>query len=453
MNRTLFKLFCLFFIFSSISCSVKRISTKFESDTKLLITNNEVNIVYVPEQKRIPPHLLVEKIETYQLNQGQSPIPLKKEIDLNPLMHDLSLKAVLKKNGKVIGEYFAEKTAHSVSDNNNRQWSFKRPQLSLLIPYITSEHEVSLITSYTWMDMRWHEPVFLEANLPTVEAKVNIEVPYGVNSILRLAQDGLQSEIAPAQKDIKKDIWGQKNNLDGLGTRFSYFQYFGPKASVREPAQRMQLFFAFDSPTQNEQKPSLDNWSQVASYFYDRIDRYDYSSNAIGAFARQSCENNINDFKRASCIINFLNNSITKRPASSSLLNQEVQPASKTFAKRNGTNYDVVILAKAMLESLSINSEIIVVNNESHNPKLLDFYSPALFHQPGLIVNFNGASFYFDPVSSNAALEPVANSLAGQNFLTVRKNNGQFLTVPKPKSELTKAQDEPLDEAKLSQHN
>ncbi len=413
------------------SCVHKQPKLDFDFGTDLIVGQKDVSIVFVPANKRIPPHLLVTKTERYRLNNDNAVVPLKREITIGPLMHEISLTAQIQKNGKTVRDFKAQKISQTIVNETQRVWSPARSKLALLIPYLKADEEAVITTTYSWMDIRWHDPILFEENEPTLATHLIIDVPFGIKTHFQATNEGLPYNLAPNNIDHEKAIWGQKDNQAGLGTRFIFEHNFGREARSRPASERMQLFFSFEPPMQSERNPAFDNWERVASYLYDRIDRYDLASNAIRDFTRKETEKKPDDLAKVTRIFSFLNNEIEKRATLGSYLDQEVQPATKTFAKRFGSPFDNAILGKAMLISIGLDAELMAVSSPSQNPELTDFYSPALFYSTILAVTLNGRTYYYDPSKAFENLEQLPTDLPGSRLLTIRKTKGQIYTLPK----------------------
>lgn len=398
-------------------------------DAEIVVTQKNANVVFVPANLRMPPYLLVTKTETYHFS-GQAGTPFKREITISPLMYEATLSAQVQMNGKVVREYKAQKVAQTIVNEKQRIWTPGRSKLSLVIPYLKAGEEVVLTTSYSWMDIRWHPPILFEEDVPTFSTLIHVDVPFGIRTHFQVMNDGQPFAMTPSNIEQENKLWGQSDNKMGLGNRFVFQNDFGTAVTSRPEAKRLQLFFSFEPPTQSERNPPFDNWERVASYLYDRIDRYDFPSNAIRDFTTLEGEKQTSDVAKAVRIFSFLNNDIEKRAVNGSYLDQDVQPATKTFAKRFGSPFDIAILAKAMLSSLGLSAEILAVSNEQINPDLESIFSPALFYSVVAAVTIEGKTYFYDPEQAFENITSIPDKLYGAKLLTIRKTKGHLYSMP-----------------------
>lgn len=403
------------------------IELKFDAD--VVVTQKNANIVFVPANLRMPPYLSITETERYHFS-NQAGMPFKREITISPLMYEATLSAQVQVDGKVVREYKAQKIAQTIVNQKQRIWTPGRSKLSLVIPYLKAGEEVVLTTSYSWMDIRWHAPILFEEEVPTFSTLVNVDVPFGIQTHFQVMNDGQPYAMTPSNVEQENKVWGQTDNKAGLGNRFVFQHDFGTSAESRPEAKRLQLFFSFEPPTQSERTPPFDNWERVASYLYDRVDRYDFPSNAIRDFANLEGDKQPSDIAKAVRVFSFLNNDIEKRAVTGSYLEQDVQPATKTFAKRFGSPFDIALLAKAMLGSLGLNAEVLAVSNPLINPDLESIYSPALFYSVVAAVTIEGKTYFYDPEQAFESITTIPDKLYGAKLLTIRKTKGHLYTMP-----------------------
>ncbi len=412
------------------SCTHQQVKLNYDFDAELVVLKKDVTIVFVPANNHMPPHLEITKTERYRFTKDRAPMAFKKDITIGPLMHDVKLNAQVQKNGKLARTIQSQKVSQTIMSQNQRTWSPARTKLALTIPYVKSDEEIVVTTSYSWMDIRWHEPILLEEDVPTLASEVIVDVPYGVSSQFQSTKNGETFSLAPQPMDHAKTLWGQKDNQAGLGTRFIFTYDFGKDAAVRDPALRLQLFFSFESPVQSLRTPPFDNWERVSSYLYDRIDRYDYPSNAVRDFSRKETDPLPDNFAKLGRILSFLSNEVEARPVFGSYLEQDVQPAPKTFSRRFGSPFDKAILGKAMLMAIGIDAEIMASTDAKQNPVLLNLYSPALFHRIILAITLEGRTYFWDPSVPFVELEAMPIELYSARLLAIRKNKGQLFSMP-----------------------
>lgn len=389
----------------------------------------EINLVVVPKKGREPAHLLYTKTETYRFGSIHNN-SFKEEISINPLMHEVTLKAQIFHNGKVVREHHAKKSIERMLSDTQNIWTSSRAKLLLHIPNIHQDESLVVTTSYTWMDPRWHWPLFLEAKEPTGTSTINVDVPFGIDMHFRASKDKETYSIEASSKNIENLLWSDKNKQGGIGSRYTFFHDFGLEPSIKNPSDRLQLFFSFDLPMQYDKSSLFNSWENVSNFLYKRIDRYDLPSNMIRDFTRKECDNEESDIAKVTCVIAFLKKNIEKRNTKASFLEQEVQPATRTFAKRFGTAFDAAILGKAMFKSLDIEADIVAIASSEQNPKINDFFTPVIFNRVILSINADNQTFYIDLASDNNRIDIIDPSLQGQNALIIRKDSGQFFTLP-----------------------
>jgi len=386
----------------------------------VVVSSQELSMTYMPQHMRVPTHIVVQKSVRYSFSQSQIPESFTKELAINPTMYQASLVAHVKKNQKTIRKYMA-KTIQS----NARPG---RPVLSVVIPFLNPEEEVELISSYNWMDPRSIAPIFMEEPEATLASHITIDVPYGVNLRYKAAYLGDSLALAPKNIILEKAIWGKSDNRHGK--RFVFERDFGSQNNAKKASHRQQLFIAFDAPAERDKKTIFENWESVSSYFYNRIDRYDLPSNTVRDFSMAKTSNTSSDIEKIARVLSFLSSDIEKRNTLEPYQEQEAQPASRILERRYGSPLEVVILGKAMLRSLNIDSNIVAVADPEQNPRIRDFFSPALFSKVILAITHNSETFYYDPSQKFDRFDQVPTNLQGQHALLVRPTGSPLFSLP-----------------------
>lgn len=393
-----------------------------------VIPRQEVHMVYVPQMQRMPAHIVVTKTTRYQFLNNKNLSGFKQEIILNPLMHNISLVAEVQRGGKKVRSYQGSKSNQPVLSKDKSMWLLGRTKLALVVPYLEADEEVLVTTKYAWMETRWHEPIYMEGSDPTFSSKLTVDVPFGIKPHFIAADRGEVIEL-PETQDDNNPQWGQRDNRSGQ-TRYVFEREFQKNNTAKNPGQRLQFFFAFDAPSPNDKQVLFENWESISRYLYNRIDRYDLPSSAIGNFAHKECDDKDNDLSKIARIFSFLSHDIERRTGTMSFQEQEPQPATRTFTRRFGSPFDIVILGKAMFQSLGLNADIVAVSDPQSNPRIEKFYSPALFDRVILAVTSGSQSYYFDPNQEFVRLDHVPTTLQGQYALLLRPNDGQHFALP-----------------------
>ncbi len=120
-----------------------------------------------------------------------------------------------------------------------------------------------------------------------------------------------------------------------------------------------------------------------------------------------------------------------KRPVSGAFQEQDVQPATRTFARKSpDSGFDIAILGKAMFMSIGFDADIVAVGDKSVNPRVVDMFSPALYNSVILAVENNGSMIYFDPNSTRNYSEQLDLNLQGQHALLLRQKKGARFSLP-----------------------
>lgn len=415
---------CLLF-----SCAPKRMTPKILNQQEpIVVSSLELNLTYMPQQKRVPTHLVINKSVRYQFSQNQLPESFTKELVVDPLMHQASFVAHVLNKGKIVRKYPA-KTIQSPHRAG-------RAMQSIVVDFLKPEEEVIIISSYNWMDPRLVAPIFMEEAEATMASKITIDVPYGINLRYRTAHLGQAVEFAPASTILEKSGWGTSDNRHGR--RFIFEQNFGPQNSTKKASHRQQLFVAFDAPAQRDKKTLFENWEAVSNYFYNRMDRYDLPSNTVRDFSVSQTNNTSNDIEKIGRVLSFLSNNLEKRHTFEPYQEQEAQPANKILNRRSGSPLEIVILGKAMLSSLGIESNIVAVSDPEQNPRIIDFFSPALFSKVILAISHNAETFYYDPLQNYDRFDQVPSNLQGQQALFVKQSGSQFFSLPYEAAEKNK---------------
>lgn len=425
---------CIFLatVFMLTSCLAKKASGPLVTiNAPVLVLEQEANLSYMPQTKRVPAHVVVNKKVRYKFLQASatSQEAFSKEFLINPLMRNATMIAQVQKDGKKVREYPAIKPAPTIL-NNKSLWTPGRTKLSVIVPFIKPEEEIVILTSYDWMEPRWLWPFFMEEAEPTVSSSVKVDVPYGISMSFKSTAMGEPFALIPTSTPYVNSQWSQHDNREGQGTRFIFEKNFGIQNTPKKPGFRQQVYLAFDAPAQRDKKTLFTNWESVSSYLYDRFDRYDLPSNTIGDFCSASTKDLTTDGEKIAHILAFLTNNIEKRNVLETFQEQEVQPATRTFARRYGSPLDIVILGKAMLTSLQIGADIVAVSDPEQNPKLSDFFSPALFSKIILAIYDKNQTFYYDPLQDYARFDQIPTNLQGQHALSLKPSESQYFALP-----------------------
>lgn len=422
-----YRLLIIFLLFSISSCRhVQTISRPPIDGLESSIFKKEMGLVFIPEKKRLSPHVIVDKTDYYAVS-GST--PFKIEMVVNPLMRNVTYVARVEKNGTVVREYVAKKSLTAQISEKRTLWTPTRSKLAIMVPYLEKDEIIVVHTRYEWMDIRWLQPLFLQEDGITREAKVTVDVPFGVSLHFKAAKDRAPFSFVPESTPYEKSDWVQEDNRAGLGMRYVWESNFEMQSRGQNRGDWLQLHLAFDTPSHNETAQRFDNWGQVSTYFYNRIDRYDLPSTEIREFTSKEIIDKGNDTQKLQAIFYFLRTSVEKRAVLGSFQDQEVQPATRTFARRYGTPFDIAILGKAMLSSVGFNAELVAVSDKRINPEITDFYSPALFSSVLLAVTTNERTYYFDP-ETNQVMDQLEPNRQGQPALLIRPKNGLHFTLP-----------------------
>src|SRR5205814_1555697 len=100
------------------------------------------------------------------------------------------LFARVEKNGKVQRVIESQKTARAILSDKKTSWLPTKPKLTLTVPYISSNEELVIVTSYDWMDIRWMRPLFMSDEVKTASSTLSVHVPLGVGMRFQAAKDG-----------------------------------------------------------------------------------------------------------------------------------------------------------------------------------------------------------------------------------------------------------------------
>lgn len=397
----------------------------------IAMLKKDIDLIFVQENHRLPAHILYKRQDRYAFLRAQTDSPFRLEMVINPLMRNPSVVARVEKNGKAVREFVGKKTATSVLSENKTSWTPTRSKLALIVPYVAENEVVVVTTTYEWMDVRWMPPILMqEDDMPTVESKLTVDVPYGVTMHFKAAKDRTRLEYVPTSFPQEKSIWMQDDNRAGLGMRYVWSAGADAMSEGVFRANLLQVMLSFDSPTQNDAGQRFDSWATVASYLYNRIDRYDMPSSEIRGFAARETKNATTDQEKIDLILTFLKKDIQKRVAVGSFNEQDLQPATRTFARRFGTPSDIAILGKSLLISVGIDADVIAAADARFNPDISDFYSPSLFSSIILAINNGGKTIYFDPEATDVPHDQLSPNRQGQQALLLRPKNGVNFSLP-----------------------
>jgi hypothetical protein len=391
------------------------------------LTKRDVNIVFVPENKRIPAVMNYQKIDHYTFHKSFTTSPFTMEIMVSPLMRNPIMTAKVLSKGKVVRQFAAKKTSTSMMSDKNTAWSPARSKLLLTIPFINENEEVVITTAYEWMDIRWIAPILFQDSGLIKEGSLTVDVPYGVTMHFKAAKDRHSLEFLPQSIAHESALWAQEDNRSGLGMRHIWKASDQNQSKNSLRADQLQVFLSFETPHQNGATMKFDNWQTVAGYINDRIERYDVPSNAIREYVNSETRELATEQEKVDRIVAHLHG-VKKRLTAGSYQDQEVQPATRTFARNYGSPFDVAILGKAMLGSIGIDSDLLVASDKRYNPNISDFYTPSLFNSVLLAVTVSGKTIYFDPESG--ATNQLSSYLQGQQALLLRPKNTIIFMLP-----------------------
>lgn len=418
----------LWLIIISCGCRHTPVVKKLEiAKQPVFLTQRNVNLTFVPEQQKTPPYVLFKKVDHFYFAKSFRTSPYKVEIITNPTMRNPSMTAKVIKKGKVVREFEAKRTQSSMISDNTTLWSPARSKLVLTIPFIEENEELAVTTSYEWMDTRWLPPILLTEQGLTEEGVLTVDVPYGITMHFKATKDKENFEFLPDSQNFETSLWAQEDNRSGLGMRHVWRLSAHTRTNNDLESDQPHLFLSFETPNQNPSPNKFDSWQAVADYINNRVDRYDVPSTAISEFVAKETRDLLDDEQKVDRILTLLSG-VQKRSVLGNYQDQEVQPATRTFARNAGSSFDIAILGKAMLSSTNITSNIVVIGDKRYNPHLVDFYSPALFRSVVLQIILPHKTIYFDPESP--ILYHVSPSLQGQHALMLRQKNALFFTMP-----------------------
>ncbi len=397
----------------------------------IALLKKDIDLVFVQENKRQPAHILYQRQDRYAFIKGQTEAPFKLEMVINPLMRNPSVIARVEKGGKTVREFMAKKTATSVLSENKTSWSPARTKLALLIPYVAPNEVVVVTTAFEWMDIRWLQPLMMqEEDVPTLEAKLTVDVPYGITMHFKAAKDRARMDYVPESSPRELSLWTQDDNRSGLGMRYVWKADLTTLSAQQNRADALQVLLSFESPAQNDAGQRFDSWAAVANYFYKRIDRYDMPSNEINSFVQKETRDLLNEEDKIEHIVSFLKNQMETRSQVGSFQEQDLQPATRTFARRFGSPSDIAILGKSLFTSIGVEADLVAAADKRFNPELMDFYSPALFSSIILAYKNNGVTHYLDPEAINVPSDQLQPNRQGQLALLLRQKNGTSFSLP-----------------------
>lgn len=422
-------LFLFGWVFLAVSCQHVPLKPQREvlSGEKSLTSRN-VGLIFVPENQKTQSYLLFDQKDRYHFGNASNTAGYKIETLVDPLMRNFFMQAVIEKNGKALRKYIAQKNATSVLSDKKTTWSPARPKMIVNIPYLNPGEEVVINTTYEWMDTRFLPPIFFQEDERGADSSIVLDVPYGITLHFKATIDRNSVSLVP--KSLPKDHkqWANKDNQAGLGMRYLWQSTPQHQSTSPNKADFLQMFLAFDTPVRNDNLIKFDNWSEISKYLYNRIDRYDLASSDIQNFAHEHVKG-LENVAKVKAIFSFLRNDVERRSALGSFNEQPAQPATRTFIRRFGSAFDIVILGKAMLESVGIDSAIVVASDKRFNPNISNFFTPALFSSVLLKATTAEGTFYFDPDEKNSVSE-LSPNLQGQNALVLKASKGEHFRLP-----------------------
>ena len=241
----------IFFLLQSAillsSCAAKRMPLLDNQQEPIIVSSQEISLTYMPQQQRVPTHLVINKSVRYQFSQNKIPESFARELVVDPLMHQASFVAYVQHNNKTVRKYPA-KTIQSPHRAG-------RAMLSVVVPFLKPEEEVVILSSYNWMDPRLVAPIFMEEAESTVASEITIDVPYGVNLRYKAASLGNALALEPKSIAFEKAVWGKSDNRHGK--RFVFKHDFGLHNNAKKISHRQQLFLASMHPLREIKKLSL----------------------------------------------------------------------------------------------------------------------------------------------------------------------------------------------------
>lgn len=426
------RLVLFFFLICTTGCLRHAVSHDLNlKENSFALIKKNTSLVFIPEKKRIAAHILYSRTDRFAFGASVQGITLTRELAINPLMRNPALTARVEKNGKVVREIVATKSAQSLLNDKRSAWLPTRSKLVLMVPFISEDEQVVVTTSYEWMDKRWLPPIFLQEEGAQIDTELTVDVPYGISMRFKVAKNRTSFDYVPVTFPVDRAAWIQDLNRGGLGTRFTFSLAKRDLVPSSVLAEQLQVFLSFETPAQVETGiAQFDRWDVVSSYLYNRIDRYDMPSNEIRTFTAHETKGRESKAHKVARIFSILRNDIEIRNSEDPFLDQPAQPATRTLARKYGSPFDVAILGKAMLSSIGVEADLVAVGDSRFNPKIVDFYSPSLFSTVILAARLDDRVVYFDPEHRTLSLDQLRPSLQGQSALLIRPKNGSNFSLP-----------------------
>lgn len=394
-------MFIILAILTINSCSVINKDIR-RTDMVLLEAENSTDITVMPKIKQTPAYIVFKKTTKINLAEGTLSEMIKRDFSVSSNMRNLEYFALIKKKGRVLRRIEPYKLVFDQKTRQGMSPSLLGSRLFLNIPPINPELEIEIVASFEWVDLRWMDPVLLEEPEYTKTSQLNIKIPFGIEMHFQAARKQ-PIDLTPVSTQIFKELWKNDPLSAGVGTNAAFSIKEDDSLDLnRDGLLQMYLSFFTTSGSENFLS-SFDSWESVSKFLYERIDRLDFPSQSIVAFTKADIENEAH--QKVIKIFEFLSD-IQIFGGASDFKNQSVQPASRTLLKKSGSAYDVVILGKALLQSLNIPCEIMAFSDAIlDHPPIKAFPTPAAFTKVLLLVKANDQEYIFDPLAPKEYLE------------------------------------------------
>lgn len=402
-----------------------------KGEPQIYVVNNDTNIIYIPKKANTAPYLIFEKKTKIAFKNLNAPMPYRQRLLLDNNMRNVVYSANIERDGKVLRAFPSQKEYGPAINSNQKALSAPKLSSVINIPYIDNNEDICITLRYEWMDPRWLLPIMLEESLPTKDAVVSIEVPYGITMNFQASVQREPITLMPyITEAVESTLWGDGKHHKGPGSKY-IFKYSNnlQKNENKNLSDLMQLYVSFESPFSSNQNSSFDSWNKLSSFIYNKIDRFDAPQASIEKLSEELVKGEEKDDDKIRSVFNYLKEKIENQCSDVGFMFQEVGPAPRTFVRKYGTPFDLAILGKAMLSSLGIESQILLVSNVNINPKI-DFFTPSIFNDVILAVIKKDKKYYFNPKQKQDNFSSLSWELQGQKALIIDKDKGQIMNLP-----------------------
>ena len=399
-------IFCLILLINACFSNKNYLITNSLENKSLAIIKEHTNVLYVAQEKNLPSFLKITQTKILQSQSDETIYHFKEDLLIQPTMNNANLQIELLINNKTKQVFTAE---------NWLDPQTKETFLRAIVPYLKKDNQLVIKTSYNWMDVRDLPSLTCSYSLSN-NCNIEVEIPYEVKLDYQSALAKKAITWQPQILETSQKNWKIINESNGQKFIFS-------SSTVNNEKSDLELILSFKEALFEQKHSYLNNWSLVSWFISQKIPKTATHESIKSAMEKIiSKKDPWEDFTKT---INFMK-TIAIQPSYKNQKYQKIKPSYITLQENKGSELDIVILLKSLLNYINIKSTIAIAKN-SQNDIENKFYSPVIFSHPILIIFLNNKVHYFDPHGDKMNL---SKDILGQTALTIQDENGVLIKLP-----------------------